>query len=288
MRRLLVVALTVIGLACGRSSPTAAPSAAPPTPQPTPTPVLTFVDGVTDTQVFPDEVIPASPNLGANVTVRVFDHFVREQRWTGEPIAVWPLEGGSFGERGRYFRELVYGGENHHPLLRWPGLSYSAVMGMMSLELEARVPEIQRELSGVFGAYTEAGGPAFEWRASTPGDLTVKIDPADVCLQPNYVSCARWWQDGSAITRAELIFRSVDHVFQSSISMHSMGHIVGLSDWPLPGAAMQHSGNLNALERAAIHMMYRHRVAGNTEPDRDPAFAASSQRRGRELHEIAH
>jgi hypothetical protein len=250
-------------------------------------PVLSFVDGVTDLPVFPDQVTPPNPTLGSNVTVALDDHFVREQKWTGAPMALWPLEGGGAYGRGHYFQELVYGGEAHRPLIRWAGMSYTVVMGLRTPELDAQAPEIKEKLRGVFGDFTEAGGPAFAWSEAQTGDLTVKIDPDDTCLQPSYVSCARWWQSGNAITRAELVFRSRDWAFDNPISMHSMGHVVGLSDWPLPGAAMNHSGALNPLERAAIHMMYRHRLAGNVEPDRDPGFVANSRAASR-MYQAAH
>jgi hypothetical protein len=238
------------------------------------------VDGITDAPLVPLSLTPASPRVGDKVTVVLGDYFTREQVWAGPPIQLWPLDA-SFPS-GRWFHEVVYGGANELPLRRWARMRYPARMAPVDPRWADEVRSVKDKLQGVFWDVEHAGGPVFAWSdTDLSAGLTVRIDPADSCLQPRYISCARWWYDGSTVTRAELIFPSPDLARDDRNSMHSMGHVIGLNDWPQLNAVMNESHpstSFHEVERIAVHMMYQHRAAGNVFPDREADPVASASR----------
>src|SRR5262245_23744112 len=93
-----VVLLAVGLLRCGGSSPSAPPPVTTTTTLPA---VLSVRDGGTE-QPVNAEVTPPTPAVGTLVTVRAPGYLVREQRFTGPPIFLWPSAESS------YERELVY------------------------------------------------------------------------------------------------------------------------------------------------------------------------------------
>jgi hypothetical protein len=200
-----------LALGCGGGGSPTTP-AAPATPAPTPRPVLSFADGITDAPLTPQSVTPASPSVGAMVTVALDGYMVREQAWTGLRIELWPLPAGRGQERA--YTDLVYGGDSPRALLKWDGLSYTAAIDPMTPEWASRAPEIKGRLSGVFADVASAGGPVFSWvpEGLSYAALTIKVDPANECLQPDHAACTRTWWNGNALTRAELVFSKPDEL----------------------------------------------------------------------------
>jgi hypothetical protein len=245
-------------------------------------------DGITDEVVNPQSITPPGPRVGDSVTVTQDGYMTREQKWTGPWIALWPLPG-RHQPQGAY-QDLVYGGNEARPLLKWARMAYTVVVAPLVPEWAGREAEIKDRLSGVFTDVAAAGGPAFSWASAgvSSGNLTVRVDAADECIQGGYAACTRWWRDGSTITRAELIFAKPDYALNDNLSMHMMGYAIGLDDWDQAAAVMKpswrgRSATFHELERNAIHMMYQHRNAGNLLPDRDPGFTSSGRGMGIEV-----
>lgn len=278
-----MAALAITLVACGGGSPTAAPTP-PPVPTPTPPPVLSFADGWTDAALTPATVTPASPRVGDSVAVEMPGYWRREQVWRGDRVQLWPVAGSSESA----YKQLVYG-EAGEPLVKWASMRQTAVMATVAPEWESAVPSVKEMLRGLFAGIEQAGGPSFSFQDAPYGNLTVRIDPENECIQgdPNYVACARWWQDGSTITRAELIFRDSRWATNPTVALHSLGHLVGLHDWSQRGTAMgNNAAELTPLEQCAVHMMYQHRNPGNLPPDRDPSVPAATGRA--RLVQVAH
>jgi hypothetical protein len=278
-----VVVLTLV--ACGGGgSPTAAPTPLPPTP--TPPPVLSFVDGVTEAPLTPAAVNPPSPKVGDMLTASLAGYLTREQKWTGLPIALWPVPEGR-GLEGAY-RDLVYDGEAERPLVKWGTMRLTAVVADVAPEWAGEVPRIKEVIGASLAEVEAAGGPATAWADSAFGSFTVRVDPAHECLEGKYAACTQWWRDGSTITRAELIFDQVDYATDPRMAAHMLGYALGLQDWGQSGAAMnpdwrRRGSSYDEVERSAIHMMYQHRNPGNLLPDRDPAFTPAAGARAREV-----
>ena len=110
--RRFVLLLAVLLLRCGGSSPSAPPPVTTTTTLP---PVLSVRDGATE-QPVSAEVTPPSPTVGTAVSVRAPGYLVREQRFAGPPIFLWPSADSS------YENELVYDWEftdDTRRLVRW-------------------------------------------------------------------------------------------------------------------------------------------------------------------------
>jgi hypothetical protein len=202
----LVFPLALLTSGCGGSSTSPAGSS---TPVATPAPILWFTDGITEAPVTPQSVTPVGPKVGDSLTAALDGYMTREQKWTGQRIALWPLP--YRREQQQAYQNLVYDGSGPRPLLKWGGMSYSVVIAPLAPKWADKEQEIKDRLSGVFADVAAAGGPVFSWASAgiSSGNLTVRVDPADECLQPDYAACTEWWQDGSTITRAELIFPSL-------------------------------------------------------------------------------
>jgi hypothetical protein len=246
--------------------------------------VLTFVDGVTDAPITPTAVSPTPAAVGAAVTASLEGYLTREQRWTGLPVALWPVprDGGESA-----LRDLVYDGEQQ-ALTKWASMNLTAVLTGFGPDTAADESRARDAVNAVFVEVSGAGGPRIAFADAPSGNLTVRVDPAHECLEERYIACARWWHDGATITRAELIYASADWTQDAQITRRMLGFAIGLRNWDQPGAAMRSSWSgrgtsWHEVELAAIHMMYQHRNAGNTLPDRDPAIAAASGARGRGL-----
>ena len=281
----LAAAVTILYLAgCGGGgSPTGAPTPLP-TPTPTPPPVLSFTDGTTDTPLTPALVSPPGAKVGDMVTASLAGYLTREQKWIGLPIALWPVPDGGEGAH----RDLIHGGEAERPLVRWSSMTLTAVVPDPASDWASEVPRIKDAIGALLAEIAAAGGPTTTWADASYGSITVRVDPADECLEGRYAACTRWWRDGSTITRAELIFDRVDYALEPRLVDHMLGYAMGLADWAQSGAAMNPSWNqrgssYHEVERNALHMMYQHRNPGNLLPDRDPAFAPASGARTKEV-----
>jgi hypothetical protein len=280
----LAVALSLSG--CGGGGSPTAPATSP-TPAPTPPPALAFADGLSGSGVTPQSITPASPKVGDMVTAVLDGYLTREQKWTGPRIELWPVN-----RRGsqRAYEHLVYGGDETHPLYKWASMSYTAVVAALPAEWADKEAGIKAHFNGVFASVAGPGGPLFSWASSSvsSGNLTVRIDPTDDCLQPDYAACTRWWHDGSTLTRVELLFSEPDHAVDQRLTMHMMGTAIGLDEWDENNAVMnpmwcRRPSGFHEFERNAIHMMYQHRNAGNVLPDRDPGSTSAGRTSGLEL-----
>jgi len=285
----VLVLASLPGCGGGGGSPTASVNP-PAAPTPTPPPGLAFIDGITDEPLTPQSVTPAAAKVGDSLTVKLDGYMTREEKWTGSRIQLWPLAGARNAEQAIQY--LVYDGKNARPLLKWVSMRNSAAIGTIAPQWADQQPQIKARLSGVFADVAHAGGPAFSWGAEglSTAALTVRVDPGNEYLKPNYVACTVWWQDGSTITKTELIFAEPNYALDDNLSMHMMGYAIGLSDWAGVNAVMnpnwdQRSPTFQEFERNAIHMMYQHRNPGNKLPDRDPTFTTSAGVRSFEVRQ---
>lgn len=281
-----VVVLTLVACGGGGGSPTAGNTPLP-TPTPTPPPVLSFIDGVTEAAITPASVSPPSAKAGDMVTASAVGYLTREQKWIGLPIALWPIAEGR-GLEGAY-RDLVYNGaQAERPLVKWGSMSLTAVVANVAPEWAGDVPRIKEVVGASLAEVAAAGGPATAWADASFGSFTIRVDPAHECLEGRYAACTQWWRDGSTITRAELIFGSVEYATDPRMASHMLGYAVGLQQWGQSGAAMnpdwsRRGSGYHEVERNALHMMYQHRNPGNLLPDRDPAFTPAAGARAREV-----
>ncbi len=286
MRRFWGALALVSLVACGGGGSPTAGNTPLPTPTPTPPPVLSFVDGVTEAPLTPTSVSPPTARVGDMVAASLAGYMTREQKWIGQPIALWPSPKGRLEDAYRY---LVYNGaEADRPLLKWATMRLTVVVADVAPEWAGDVPRIKEVVGTSLAEIEAAGGPATAWADAFSASLTVRVDPAHECLEGRYAACTQWWPDGSTITRAELIFDSVDFATEPLLTAHMVGYAFGLQDWGESGAVMNPDWNrrgssYHEVERNAIHMMYQHRNPGNLLPDRDPAFTPAAGARARQV-----
>jgi hypothetical protein len=223
------------------------------------------------------------------VSIALDGYMLREQVWTGARIELWPLPARRDQEQA--YAALVYGGDEPRPLLKWEGMTYTALIAPLAPEWAGLEAQLKERLSGVFADVAGAGGPVFSWVPAgvSYAALTIRVDPAHESLQPNYAASTLTWWNGNALTGAELVFADPDYALEDRLSMHMMGYAIGLDDWSQASAVMnpswnQRSATFHELERNAIHMMYQHRIAGNVLPDRAPGFTGSASARGSAIH----
>lgn len=286
MRKLPAVLAVLALVACGGSGSPTTGNTPLPTPTPTPPPVLAFVDGLTEAPLTPSSVSPPTARVGDMVTASLAGYMTREQKWSGLPIALWPVPDGRGLESA--YRALVYDGEAARPLLKWGTMRLTAVVADVAAEWAGDVPRIKEVIGTSLAEIEASGGPATAWAEVFAGSLTVRVDPRHECLEGRYAACTLRWWDGHALTQAEMVFGRVDYATDPRIASHMVGYAIGLWDWPQSGAAMHPEPNrrgsgYHETERNAVHMMYQHRNAGNLLPDRDPAFTPAAGARIRDV-----
>ena len=282
--RLALSMLAALAAGCGGGGGRTTPLApTPATPAPTPPPVLVARDGLTE-QVVAADVTPPSPPVGVTVALRAPGYLVREQRWSGPPIFLWP------GTDLAYVDELVYDWEfqdGTRRLVRWQSGFTFTLDGDLAEDpgVVAKAQEVAAEMSRVTGLNITVG---------PGGPCLVVVDPA--VADDDAVAEARVRFMGPNIVGGTVRFANRREIAGGSRSdyrntlLHEMGHILGLGHSPntrdvmTPGAgpgtrvAVYQEG-----EALSLHMMYRHRTAGNIFPDRDPALGAAAALEPREV-----
>lgn len=276
MRSWIPGVVAVLAVGCGGGSSPSTPSVvATPAPAATPLPGPSFRDGATD-EPLGAQITPATPTLDAVVSVRAPGFLVREQRYDGRPIFLWP------GDEG-YVRELAYKTEftdGSFRMVKWAsGFTWTLDGDLQDDPAVVRkVREVAAEITRVTGLSITIG----------PGGACVLvIDPSDPDIE-GAVALARTTYRGANIASARVVFASRPEIAGGARSdyrntlLHEMGHVMGLGHSPSdrdvmtpgsgPGAKV---GEFQAGEATCLRLMYLYRKAGNFPPDRDPAVSTA-------------
>jgi len=269
---LLLLSVTLGCGGGGSSAPSRVPAAVPtPTPAPTPVPAPVVRDGWTEEGVTAT-VTPPAPAMGTAVTVQADGFLVREQRFDGSGIFLWPSD-------ENYVRQLVYDWEfddGVRRLVRWPRGFTVTLDGDLATDpaVVAKTQEVVAEITGLAGLPI-AIGPG--------GEVTILINPA--VLDDGAIAQTTFGARGSAITDARVEFADRQEISGGAGSdyrntlLHEMGHVMGMSHsasdrdvmTPAQGPGTK-EGHYQRDEATCLHMMYVHRQPGNLLPDRDAAL----------------
>ena len=273
---LLLLSLTMGCGGGGSSAPSRVPAAAP-TPASTPTPVAAPVvrDGWTEEGVTAT-VAPPSPAAGTTVSVQAPGFLVREQRFDGSPIFLWPSD-------ENYVRQLVYDWESSdgvNRMLRWPRPFTVTLDGDLADDdaVVAKTEEVVAEITGLTGLPITIG---------PGGEVLILINPA--ILDEGAIAQTSFGARGAAITDARVEFADRQEISGGAGSdyrntlLHEMGHVMGLSHsasdrdvmTPAEGPGTK-EGHYQPDEATCLHMMYVHRQPGNLPPDRDAALGTAT------------
>jgi hypothetical protein len=277
-RAALLILLSVTG--CGGGGGPTAPSNVPvtaPTPAPAPTPVPAPVirDGWTEEGVTA-EVNPPAPSIGTVMTVQAPGFLVREQRFDGSPIFLWPSD-------ENYVRQLVYDwdfDDGVRRLVRWPRGFTVSLDGDLSTDpaVVAKTQEVVAEITALTGLPITIG---------PGGEVTILINPA--VLDDGAIAQTTFGARGAAITDARVEFADRQEISGGAGSdyrntlLHEMGHVMGMSHsasdrdvmTPAQGPGTK-EGHYQRDEATCLHMMYVHRQPGNLLPDRDAALGTAT------------
>jgi hypothetical protein len=115
-----------------------------------------------------------------------------------------------------------------------------------------------------------------------PGLVRVQVDASHQYFKdnPRSVGVTRLWTTGPVITRAEVVVKGPKWNTRRVV-LHELGHCAGLGHVDDPSFLMYPGGpshNFTEQERIALHMMYRHRAAGNELPDTERGLGAAGER----------
>jgi Matrixin len=264
------------GCGGGGSTPSA-PAAVPATPTPVPSPVAR--DGLTH-DIVAAAISPALPRPGDAVSATASDFLVREQRYDGTPLFLWPAYQGRDLD---YTNQLVYHArfsDGSYRMVRWASSGFTVSLDDLgeNSQVMDRTSEVVAEMVRRTGLPISIGNG---------GACRVLIDPS--VLDRNAVATASWSFQGSTIVGATVRFANLrelagggrgDYV---NTLLHEMGHVLGLGHSPdrrevmTPGEGPGTvSSEFQPGEAQSLHMMYFHRSAGNRSPDRDGALGAPS------------
>jgi len=266
----------VLNWSCGGSS---SPSTPTPGPSATPTPAAEAPEVIDGWRHEPldAEVNPPIVGLDQRVVVRAPGFLAREQRYEFEPIALWPAE-------PSYVRELVYDWEfedGSFRMVRWERSSFTLTLeGSLANDgaVRTRARQVLDEIARRTG---------LEGSIGSGGEVVVDIDSSVADQQA--VAIARLRTRGAIITGGTISFVNHQEIIGGrgasyhNTFLHEMGHIIGMAHSPdmsdVMTAAAGRGTTVDAYQRneaIALHMMYRHREAGNFPPDRAPELGASS------------
>ena len=221
MKRAASLLLIVAGLVahgCGGSTAPSAPSIAP-TPTPTPAAVAPAVfDGLRGQAVAAD-VTPASVRAGDALLARAPGYLLREQRYTGVPVFLWPTDDEGYIEQVVYW-EFTDGSLR---MVRWAGPFTVTLDGELAEDnaVIAKAREVVAEAQRVTGLAITIGAG---------GACLVQLGP-DL---GDAVGRARLRFSGPTIVGATLNFVSRAEITGGSGSdwrntlLHEMGHALGL------------------------------------------------------------
>jgi hypothetical protein len=221
------------------------------------------------------DVAPPRPAAGEVVTVRASGYLLREARFGGRPLFLWP------GDEA-FVRALVYAPGR---LIRWTAIQVGVDMRIPEAEarFQAAAAVIERS-AGVRLALTGPGAP-----------VTVRVDPSEPAFaDPAVNGFTRVFTQPDAIVRVEITFRSADAAagrnrFRNNLLLHELGHAIGLNHVDDAATVMiQFAGagplDFSQEEQVALRLMYSHRGPGNLPPDREPGVGAASRRRSVIVH----
>lgn len=227
-------------------------------PTPTDPPAVVVQDGITRGAVSAT-VTPATPSLGARISVHASGYLPREQRFDGSPVMLWP------GDEA-YVMALVYGPPfNLGRMVRWTS-GFTMAMAAADAAAQAVLEQAAAEASRATGLAVIAG-PA--------GAVTVSVDPASPDLAGNACSTVLRLQ-GDAIVGARIVCESRAAMLDGNRLLHEVGHALGLGHVSDPASLMdtaradRATRAFSAREAVSLGMMYRHRQPGNLPPDRQP------------------
>jgi hypothetical protein len=111
-------------------------------------------------------------------------------------------------------------------------------------------------------------------------EVEVNADDQHFRDNPRSVGYTRLWVSGAWIARAQVVVKG-QRWSTPRVVRHELGHAAGLGHVDDPALLMYQGGKTNAfteLEQMALHMMYRHRDAGNELPDTEGEAAAAAER----------
>jgi hypothetical protein len=219
------------------------------------------------------EVTPAVPILNEPMSVQAPGFLIREQKFTGAPVFLWPAQEG-------YVSELVYDWEfsdGTYRMVRWASPFRVTLDGDLATNdvIVAKTQEVVAEMNRVTGLGITVG----------PGGECVISVNSSILPDDGTVGEARMRFRGPTIIAADVVFVERGELTGGTGSqyrntfLHEMGHVLGLAHSPnnrdvmTPGTGPgSRVGTFQDGEATALSMMYRHRTAGNFPPDRDPGL----------------
>jgi hypothetical protein len=269
-----LLALFVAGCGGSGSGSTAPSNVSPAAPTPPPVPVIR--DGSNE-QAVAAEVTPPSPPLGATIVVRAPRYLVREQKFDGSPIFLWPAVDEA------YVHDLSYNWEfrdGTRKIVRWDQGFVVTLDGDLGddPEIVEKATEVLTEIARRTGLPVTLG---------PGGACLVTIDPS--VAEDDAVAEANLTFRGPTVTGAKVRFLNRGEISGGARSdyrntlLHEMGHVIGLGHSPNDRDVMTAGAGPGTKwtefqddEALCVRMMYAHRQAGNIFPDRDVALGAAS------------
>lgn len=262
----------------GARTPSQPTAVATPTPTPVPSPAAR--DGLSGEAVAA-EFAPVAPAVGENVSARAAGYLLREQRFDGTPMFLWPSD-------EDYVRTLVYSTrftDDSYRMIRWASpITLSLESG---LDADAAVLDRVVAMADYVGRLLE-----FPVSVGAGGNVQIRIDAHENEALGTVAFVTRRYQ-GATIVGAEMVFANRAEILGSrgsdyrSTLLHEMGHVLGVGHSPIDRDVMRPGGSATPGGKAAefqpdetrcFLMMYRHRRAGNFPPDRDPGVTSAAAR----------
>lgn len=245
-------------------------------------PVTTAQLVVAGVPVTPGGPLPTGADAGATVDVTAARHLVRQTSVrTGETrLVLWP-DTPSYS--ATYTQELVYlkddGSEG--PLRRLPSRVRTVALSA-SAEIQADPAAMQAHREAA--AAMSVPGVGVNYVIGGAADFTVptRVEPGNSCCGKLTRACAQLWLGStSEITRAEIVFCSVESSRSVANATHELGHTFGLRHSGYREDLMyRYDRGLTELSGREILTMalMRQRRPGTVFPDNDRNTQAASVR----------